>query len=130
MKQSFETFTKILHRSKEYEFEGGSTLVLRDYYHGDTVRLDLSRLTPEMFAELVELSPKEAIWADCKENIDSWEERTGAALDAIDRDRCSFEYADRRLYYEIQERIEEYCYDHDLDGEDVTPEDILYYVDD
>ena len=129
MKQSFETFTKILYRSKEYEFEGGSTLVLRDYYHGDTVRLDLSRLTPEMFAELVELSPKEAIWADCKENIDSWEKRTGAALQAIDHNRCDLEQADRRLYYEIQERIEEYCYDHDLDCEDVTPDDILFYVD-
>lgn len=130
MKQTFETFTRILGRSKEYEFEGRSILVLRDYYAGDTVRIDLSRITPEMFDAIIERAPKEAIWADCKENIDSWEERTGAALEAIDNKRCSFEQADRRLYYEIQERIEEYCYDHDLDCDDVTPEDILFYVDD
>lgn len=130
MKQTFETFTRILGRSKEYEFDGLSVLVLRDYYTGDTVRLDLSRLTPEMFEEIIEREPKEAIWLDCKENIDSWEERTGAALDSIDHNRCSFEQADPRLYYEIQGRIEEYCYDHDLDCEDIDPDDILFYVDD
>lgn len=130
MKQTFETFTRILGRSKEYEIEGQTILVLRDYYSGDTVRFDLSRLTPEMFEEIIERDPKEAIWADCKENIDSWEERTGAALDAIDHNRCSFEQADYRLYYEIQERIEEYCHDHDLDCEDIDPDDILFYVDD
>lgn len=130
MEQTFDTLTRILRRSKEYEFENSSTLVLRDYYTGDTVRLDLSRITPEMFDEIVERDPKEAIWLDCKDNIDSWEERTGTALEIIDHNRCDLEQADRRLYYEIQERIEEYCYDHDLDCEDVTPDGILFYVDD
>lgn len=132
MKQTFENFTRILNRSKEYEFENHSILVIRDYHNGDEVRLDLSKLTPEMFDEIKRREPKYEIWERCLETIDDWDARTCRALDAMDRDRCSFEHADPSLFYEIERRIEDYCWDNDIDQQDLdfTPGDLLIYTGD
>ncbi len=131
MKQSFENFSRILNRSKEYEFESHTILVIRDYYTGDEVRLDLSKLTEEMFNEIKRGEPKHEIWERCRANIDSWEERTGAALETIDHMRCGLENADNRLFYDIERQIEDYCFDEDIDQDDlgIVPDDILWYVD-
>lgn len=43
---------RILRRSKEFTFEG-TVLVIRDYYTGQTVKLDLECVTNEMFEDLV-----------------------------------------------------------------------------
>ena len=132
MKQTYDNFKRILSRSKEYEFDNHSVLVLRDYYTGDTVRLDLSRITPEMFDEIKEEEPKAAVWTRCRENIESWEERAGRALESINKMRCGLEQADITLYNAIQREIEEYCWDNDYDECDlgIVPDDILFYVDD
>lgn len=132
MKQTYDNFKRILNRSKEYEFDNHSVLILRDYYTGDEIRLDLSKLTPEMFDEIKEEEPKRAIWTRCTENIEGWEERAGCALESINHLRCGLEQADITLYNAIQREIEEYCWDNDLDEYDlgIVPDDILFYVDD
>ena len=129
MKQKYDLFTRILRRSKEYEFDG-SVLVLRDYYNGDEIRLDLAKVTPEIFEEIAEGDPKEEIWRRCTENISRWDERKDAALEIIGADRTDLERADYRLYNAIQCEIENYCYDRDIDINDidVTPEEILLFV--
>lgn len=129
--KTYDEFIHILNRSKEYEFENHTTLVIRDYYTGDEVRMDLSKLTPHMYEAIAKDEPKRAIWTRCKERIEYWEERTARALETIDHDRCTFEYADRELYYEIQREIEEYYNDEDIDPTEweVVPDDILWYVD-
>ena len=131
MKQTYDNFKRILNRSKEYSFENHTILVIRDYYSGDEVRLDLSRLTQEMYESIARDEPKRAIWLRCKENIDGWDERTGRALTKIANMRCSFEGADYELYCEIQREIEEYYIDEDIDpcDWDIVPEDILWFVD-
>ena len=130
--RTYDEFIHILNKSKEYEFENHTTLIIRDYYTGDEVRLDLSKLTPRMYEAIAKDEPKRAIWLRCKENIEYWEERTARALETIDHDRCSFEYADRELYNEIQREIEEYFNDEDIDpiDWDIEPDAILWYVDD
>ena len=129
MKQNYEIFTRILRRSKEYEFNG-SVLVLRDYYSGDEIRLDLAKVTPELFEEIAEGDPREEIWRRCTENISRWDEKTDAALETIGTDRTDLEHADYRLYNAIQCEIENYCYDRDIDINDidVTAEEILFFV--
>lgn len=130
MKQSFENFSRILNRSKEFTFESHTTLVLTDYHTGEEIRLDLSRITPEMFAELSKGDPLQEIWERCVERIDNWNYRALQALEKIDHNRCSFERADRDLYNEIQGQIEEYYHEEELyyvDWEQVSPSDVLYY---
>lgn len=129
MKQTFENFTRILNRSKQFEFENHTVLVIRDYYNGDEVRLDLSKITPEMFDEIKRREPKYEIWKRCLENIDDWDARTSRVLNVMDRDRCSFEHADKTLFFEIVRQIEDYCWDNDIDRIDIdfTPEDLLVY---
>ena len=127
---TYENFTTILRKSKEFTFEGGSILVLRDYYTGDEIRLDLSKVTPEMFSEIQVRPPKHEIWERCKEEIKRWESRTDDALDKIDEMRCPLEYADNTLYNDIERVIEDYCWDNDIDQDDRDggPEEILCYT--
>lgn len=129
MKQTFENFTRILNRSKQFEFENHTVLVIRDYYNGDEVRLDLSKITPEMFDEIKRREPKYEIWKRCLENIEDWDARTSRVLNVMDRDRCSFEHADNPLFFEIVRQMEDYCWDNDIDRIDLdfTPEDLLVY---
>lgn len=129
--KTYDEFIHMLNRSKEYEFDNHTTLVIRDYYTGDTVRLDLSKLTPEMYEAIAKDEPKRAIWLRCNANIDGWEERAAAALGSIDRNRRSFEQADHELYNEIQREIEEYYHDEDIDPceWEVIPDEILWYMD-
>ena len=44
---------KIISGSKRYDFDGDTILTISDYYTGDAVRLDLSRLTEDILDELI-----------------------------------------------------------------------------
>lgn len=48
----FNQFQYILSGSKYYEFTDDTTLQIRSYRTGETVRIDLSKLTEDMFEEL------------------------------------------------------------------------------
>ena len=49
----FDRFQSILNNSKEFNFECGSILVIRDYHTGEAIRLDLSQLDEEAFDSIV-----------------------------------------------------------------------------
>lgn len=49
-------------------------------------------------------------------NIDDFEERAELALSRIDRMRCSLEYADPALAYEMSDLVEEWCEDNELEN--------------
>ena len=50
--EKFNDLQTILHSSKEYSFEDGPILKLRQYYGNKVVYLDLSKLDIDMFEEL------------------------------------------------------------------------------
>lgn len=129
MKQTYENFKRIVNRSKEYEFESRSVLVLRDYYTGDEVRLDLSRLTPEMFDAIRVGNAIEEVWSLCEEQIADWKEKAAYALMQMDMERCSFELADNALYNKVELIIEDYCYESGIDRYDfeLEPENVLRF---
>lgn len=131
MKQTYENAIKIINGSKEYSFEG-PVLEIKGYYTGESVRLDLSKLTPEMFEELRKDEPRRAVWLRCKENIEGWEERTARALEKIDHMRAPLEYVDITLAGAIGDQMQYYCWDEGIDFDDLdfVPEDILFFVDD
>lgn len=131
MKQTYENAIKIINGSKVFSFDG-PVLEIKSYHTGESIKLDLSKLTPEMFEELKKEEPRRAVWLRCKERIEGWEERTVRALGAIDRNRCSLLQADARLADQISDQMQEYCWDEGIDYDelDFTPEDILFYVDD
>ena len=132
MKQTYENAIKIINGSKSFTFDG-SVLEITGYYTGDSVKLDLSKLTPEMFDVLRKDEPRRAVWLRCKENIEDFDQRALRALGIMDRDRCLAERADRDLTNEILEQIDDYCYDEGLDADediDFCVEDIMLFVDD
>lgn len=132
MKTTYENAIKIINGSKSFTFDG-PVLEITGYYTGDSVKLDLSKLTPEMFNELRKEEPKEAVHRLCTENIEDFDQRALRALGKMDKNRCPAEYADRDLAREVREQIEEYCYDEGLDPDediDFAVDDILLYVDD
>lgn len=49
---NYETFKRLLNRSKSYEFNG-SVLRITDYQTGKSVELDLGELSEEAFEEIV-----------------------------------------------------------------------------
>lgn len=50
--EKFDDFQTILDSSKEFSFEEGTILKLRQYYGNKEVCLDLSKLNVEMFEQL------------------------------------------------------------------------------
>lgn len=70
MKQTYENAIKIINGSKIFSFDG-PVLEIKSYRTGESVKLDLSKLTPEMFEELKKEEPRRAVWLRCKENIDA-----------------------------------------------------------
>ena len=50
--EKFDDLQTILHSSKEFNFEDGTILKLRQYYGNKEVYLDLSKLDIDMFEEL------------------------------------------------------------------------------
>lgn len=131
MKQTYENAIKIINGSKTFSFDG-TVLEIKSYHTGESVKLDLSKLTPEMFDELKKEEPRRAVWLRCKERIEGWEERTARALGNIDRMRASLEHVAPDLAGAIDDQMQEYCWDEGIDYDelDFTPEDILFYVDD
>ncbi len=61
----------------------------------------------------------------CVDNIDDFSNRFSLMLNVIDKNRCSMQYADRRLYDEMLDCAEDYCQDYNLDFDDF---DIEYEV--
>ena len=50
--EKFDDLQTILHSSKEFNFEDGTILKLRQYYGNKEVYLDLSKLDIDMFEEI------------------------------------------------------------------------------
>ena len=50
--EKFDDLQTILHSSKEFNFEDGTILKLRQYYGNKEVYLDLSKVDIDMFKEL------------------------------------------------------------------------------
>lgn len=49
----FEQFMRILKKSKRYEMDCDGTLTVTDYMTGESVTLDLSRMSEEAFEEML-----------------------------------------------------------------------------
>jgi hypothetical protein len=62
----------------------------------------------------------------CLENIWNFEERVQMALAKIDHWRCPLSQADRTLYSDIQNAIEDYGTDYELDIDGIDPEEIIW----
>lgn len=76
---------------------------------------DYQRLTPimeQLFRHLAEY---------ISETVEDYEIRVQLALNVIDRDRCSLQFADSRLYDAMYDAISEYIADNELD---INPDDI------
>ena len=65
--EKFDDLQTILHSSKEFSFEDGTILKLRQYYGNKEVYLDLSKLDIDMFEKLYYDSEKEL---DSEEDYD------------------------------------------------------------
>lgn len=48
------------------------------------------------------------------------------AWEEIDKWRCPLSYADNRLYNEIDELVDYYCFEHDIDRYDYDPEEYTW----
>ena len=57
--EKFDDLQTILHSSKEFSFEDGTILKLRQYYGNKEVYLDLSKLDIDMFEQLDYYAEKE-----------------------------------------------------------------------
>ena len=62
------------------------------------------------------------MYAYCKEHIRMFDAKADIALDLMDEMRCPFEHASH-LYDEMEEKIEEFCIDNDLDYYAMLDED-------
>lgn len=60
------------------------------------------------------------------QNIEDYEHRVAIALNVMDRNRCPIQFADNKLYTEMMDLVDEYCYDNDLDTDDIDIEMILF----
>lgn len=58
----YETFLSIIHGSVRYEIDG-TVLTLTGYYTGKEVKIDLSKITPDMLEEIT---------AGPEENEEEW----------------------------------------------------------
>ena len=58
----YQQFRSIIHGSLEYQVKGG-VLILRGYYSGNSIKIDLDKITPEMLSEIIyEEDPEEEDW--------------------------------------------------------------------
>lgn len=48
----FDKFISIINNSKEFSFEYGTILVLRDYRTGEKIKIDLANLNEDAFEEM------------------------------------------------------------------------------
>ena len=67
-----------------------------------------------------------AIAATCRQKIDSYEDRVQAALDADNEDHKPLYLSDNQLYVMVDDAIEQYCSENDIDPNELIPEDIIY----
>lgn len=59
---------------------------------------------------------KEELRAYLEENVHNFESRVSLAWDCIARNRCSLEYADPALAYEMSDLVEEWCEDNEVEN--------------
>lgn len=64
----------------------------------------------------------------CAANIEDFAHEEAHALRIMDRDRCPLSYANPRLYYAIQDAIDDYCADNEIEN-DFDPEDVFWAID-
>lgn len=69
----------------------------------------------------------QAILKRCREHIALYEERVQLALDIVDVQRCPLSLAAPYLYDRVNDIIDEYGNDEELDTDDITAEDIIFY---
>lgn len=60
------------------------------------------------------------------ENVEDYEYRVQHAMTIMDRNRCPLCYADLQLCNEIQDAVDDYCFDNDLDADDLFLEDLIF----
>ena len=60
------------------------------------------------------------------QTIEDYEHRLAVALNIMDRNRCPIQYADYNLYTEMMNQIDEYCYDNDLNPDDIDIDTVLF----
>jgi hypothetical protein len=65
----------------------------------------------------------------CKKNIEDFSERESIAWGIMDRQRCSLAMAEPSLYYEMNNCIEDYCIDNELNAEDYDTEEVFFHHD-
>ena len=61
----------------------------------------------------------------CREQISMYDEKVAIAWDRIDQMRCPLWMADEPLYNEMLAVVEDYCWDNDLDIDDIDIEEII-----
>lgn len=51
---NYNQFINLLYKSKRYELTEDGILIIKDYYTGEEVKLDLKKMTEETFNEIKE----------------------------------------------------------------------------
>lgn len=59
-------------------------------------------------------------------NVEDYFEKVTYALGRMDRFRCPLYLADRALYIEIMDAVDDYCQDNDLDPDEIDIEEIIF----
>lgn len=59
------------------------------------------------------------IAAYVRNNVEFFEDRLQLALNKMDRMRCPLSFADQELYDNISNAIDDWCWDNEVDNEDL-----------
>lgn len=62
----------------------------------------------------------------CKSNIEDFSPRMKRAWKKIGQYRCPLSYADYELFSDMQDALEDYCEDNELNSEDYDIEEIIW----
>ena len=65
------------------------------------------------------------IAAYVRNNVEDYEERLQLSLKRMDRMRCPMRMADEELYDDIINAIEEWCWDNDVNTEDLDWDELI-----
>ena len=68
---------------------------------------------------------KKEIAAYVRNNVEFFEERLQMALNKMERMRCPLSFADQELYDDISNAIDDWCWDNEVDNEDLDYDDLI-----